>query len=71
LLGNGSVKIPLSFLGNGSVKAALLLLGNGSVRYPGNEYTSNSSIVERVVFNVARVISTKVRDQLFPELVII
>jgi hypothetical protein len=34
LLGNGSVKIPLSLLGNGSVKIPLSLLDNGSVKIP-------------------------------------
>jgi hypothetical protein len=51
LLGNGSVKIPLS-LGNG-----------GSKLYRGNEYTRNNrSIVGRVVFNVTRVVTRKVGD---------
>jgi hypothetical protein len=34
LLRNGLVKIPLSLLGNGSVKIPLLLLGDGSVKKP-------------------------------------
>jgi hypothetical protein len=34
LLGNGSVKVPLSLLGKGSVKLSISLLGNGSVKIP-------------------------------------
>jgi hypothetical protein len=34
LLGNGSVKVPLSLLGNGSVKIPLSLPGNGLVKIP-------------------------------------
>jgi hypothetical protein len=60
LLGNGSVKIPLSLLGNGSEK-----------RYCCNEYIRNNRrIVGRVVFNVALVVSGKVGDQFFPELLV-
>jgi hypothetical protein len=60
LLGNGSVRIPLSLLGNGSVK-----------RYRGNEYTSNNRIiVGRVVFYAARMVSRKAGDYFFRELVL-
>jgi hypothetical protein len=54
--------IPLSLLGNGSVKIPLSLLGNGSVEtLTRNEYTRNNiSIVGRVFFNVARLVSRKV-----------
>jgi hypothetical protein len=52
LLGNGSMKTPLSWLGNGSVK-----------RYRGNEYTRNSRrIVGLIVFYAVRIVSRKVGD---------
>jgi hypothetical protein len=41
-------------------------------RYRGNEYTRNNRrIVGRVVFNVAHVVSWKVGDWFFPELIVI
>jgi hypothetical protein len=54
LVGNGSVKVPLSLLGNG-----------------GNEYKRNNrKIVGRVIFSVIRVVSRKVGDWFFPELLV-
>jgi hypothetical protein len=72
LLGNGSLIIPLSLLGNGSVKIPLSMLGDGSVEtYRDNEYTHNNRrIVGRVVFSVARVVSRKVGEYFFPELIV-
>jgi hypothetical protein len=69
LLGNGFVKIPIPLLGNGSVKILLSFLGNGSAE---TLYTHNNRrIVRSIVFNVARVVSRKVGDYFFPELLVL
>jgi hypothetical protein len=68
LLGNGSVKIPLSLLGNGSVKIPLSLLGHIPEEDTlqnhrcENLKSYNIRTVGRVVFNVARAVSRKVGD---------
>jgi hypothetical protein len=53
--------ISLSLLGNDSVKIPLSLLDGSVESYRGNEYTRNDRrFVGRIVFNVALVVSRKV-----------
>jgi hypothetical protein len=73
LLGNGSVKIPLSLLDNGSVKIPLSLLVarqrlGRNVTAVTNTQATIEELLDAFVFYVARVASMKVGDSFFPEL---